>query len=500
MQLSEMELKALADNPEFTESQKKAAITFAKTLHRNQVDAEAELQSLLNDFENSENPDAKLAAWQALADVVLKAYYVARDDNAMFKSMRDMIEPLTIFAAAYVNEFNGKLQNDKVFAAKIVQLLFRVANFYGMADQPEICSQWHDKAEQFIVANGLENTSEYAILLNLRGGELSRRFKMYNTDGSLNEFPEACVDYFQRALDLHKKIGSTLATTPHMRHVQMCLAAVKVQRLQYEFQSIKPQTAAFKQHFKDSIHGVFELLHALYPTLGLDGYRIAQCLQIEAQLYLLQGEMTKAVEMATASIPFMPEKQNGQRSNLLNEVANIYITMANVLYGSIGNTESKFMLKQMADHPYTKLAQQLAQNYELKISPSKDLLAVADNFVVMATACYVKSYQLSKGVDQSEHMYSEHAKLALKQIGIEDDLLDLVYFDQPLEELLSDIMGTDKIPEVSPGIVAGPSLTTMFTTKLQEGLNSFKDALWGVVYNPFAAAPATPPAPQQKPK
>lgn len=500
IQLSETELKALADNPEFTESQKKAAITFAKTLHRNQVDADAELQLLLHNFEHSVNPEEKLAAWQALIDVVLKAYFVAMDDNVMFKSVREVIEYLTIFAAVYVDEFNGKLQNDKIFAAKIVKLLFSVANFYGTADQTENCIQWHDKAERFMLDNDLANTQEYAVLLNLRGEEALRRFKPYNTDGSLNKFPAACVVYYQQALDLHTKIGSTLAATPHMRHVQMGLAAVKAQKLQYEFEKTNPQTAEFKKYIKESTHEVYELLHDLYPTLGLDGYRIAQCLQIESQLYLLQGELSKAIEMATASIPFMPEKQNGQRSNLLNKVGNIYVAMANVLYQTSGNTESKFMIKQMADHPYTKLAQKLVQDYDLKVAPSKDLLAVADNFVVMATACYVKSYQLCKSAEQHDRLHSDQAKVALQQIGIENDLLDLVYFDQPLEELLGDIMGTDKIPEVGPGVAAGPSLTTMFTTTLQQGLNSFKDALLNVVYNPFAAVPTPPAAPQQKPK
>jgi len=493
MQLSEIELKALADNPEFTESQKKAAITFAKTLHLNEIDVDAELQSWLSNFEKSDDPVVKLAAWQALADIVLKAYYVARDDAAMFKTVREVIEPLGIFAAAYVDEFDGKLQDKQIFSAKIAQLLFRVANFNGMADQAEICSQWHDKAEKFILNNGLENTQEYAVLLNLRGGEISRRFKPYNADGSLNKFPVECVDYFQRALDLHTKIGSTLQTTAHMRHVQMCLATVKVKVLQYEFESATKLHAELKQHLKVSAHEIFELLHTLYPTLGLDGYRIAQCLQIEGQVHLLQGELSKAVELATAAIPFMPEKQSGQRSNLLNKTGDMYVAMAQALYLAAGNSESKFMIKQMADHPYTKLAQKLVAEFQITIAPTKDLLSIADNFVVMATACYVKSYQISKGIDQAEHLYAEQAKLALRQIGIEEDLLELVYFDQPLEELLADIMGSEKIPDVGPNVATAPSITTMFTTKLQEGLDTFKDALMSVVYNPFAAAPQPKP-------
>lgn len=499
MQLSETELKALADNPEFTESQKKAAITFAKTMHRNEIDVEAELQSLLNNFENSENLGEKIFAWKALADVILKAYNVTMDDSVILKSVRDVIDSLTILAVAYVNEFNGKLQDDKVFAAKIVQLLFSIANFYGMADQIEVCNKWHDKAERFILDNDLENTQEYAVLFNMRGEEIFRRFKPYNSEGTLNKFPTSCVVYYQRALDLHTKIGSTLAATPHMRHVQMCLAAAKAQNLQYEFENTEQKTAEFKKYIKDATNEVYELLHALYPTLGLDGYRIAQCLQIESQLYLLQGELSKAVEMATASIPFMPEKQNSQRSQLLNKVGNTYVAMAHVLYEASGNTESKFMIKQMAEHPYTKLAHKLAHDYDLKVAPSKDLLAVADNFVVMATACFVKSYQLCKSAEPRDRQYSDQAKIALQQIGIEDNLLDLVYFDQPLEELLGDIMGSDKIPEVGPGVEPEPSFTTMFTTTLQQGLNSFKDALMSVVYNPFAAPPAPTP-PQQKPK
>jgi len=501
MQLSEADLKALTDNPEFTDSQKKAAIIYAKTLHRNQIDTEAELQLLLRNFENTESPDAKLAAWHSLADVVLKAYYVSIDNTAVFKTVREVIEPLTIFATAYVDEFNGKLQHDKILAAKIIQLLFCIANFNELADQSQVCIQWHDKAEQFIHDNHLENTQEYADLLSLRGAEIARRFKPYNTDGSLNKFPEECINYLQRALDLHIKIGSTLDTTAHMRNVQMDLAAVKAQNIQYQFESTSQQTVELKQHMKSTTHEVFELLDTLYPTLGSDGTRISQCLQIESQLYLLQGELSQAVEVATAAIPFMSEKQNGKCSNLLNKIGNTYVAMAHVLYEKIGSTESKLMIKQMTDHPYTKLAHKLAHDYELKIVPSNDLLSVADNFVVMATVCYVKSYQLLKGADQFNHLYSAQAKTALQQIGIEDEILDLVYFDQPLEEILDGIMRENegKVPKIAPGIASAPSFTSMFTSKLQEGLSSFKDALMSFIYNPFAATPNSA-APQPKHK
>lgn len=501
MQLSEAELKALADNPEFTESQKNAAITYAKTLHRNQVDNDAELQRLLSNFENSENSDVKLDSWHALADVMLNAYYVDTDSSVAFKVVSEVIEPLTIFATAYVDEFNGKLQNDKVFATKIVKLLFCIANFNQLADQSKICVQWYDKAEQFIHDNNLENTQEYADLFSLRGTEIARRFKPYNTDGSLNKFPKICVDYFQYALHLHAKIGSTLVTSPHMRDVQIRLAAVKVQSLQYQFESTNSQSADFKKHMKDATDEVFKLLYDLYPTLGLDGPRIAQCLQIESQLYLLQGELSKAVERATAAIPFVTEKQSEQRSNLLNKVGNTYVAMANVLYEIISNTESKFMSKLMADHPYTKLAHKLAYDYELKTASTQNLLSVADNFVVMATACYFNAYKLSNGTESFNHIYSEQAKTALKQIGIEEKILDLPYFQQPLEELLNDIMDSDKIPEVVVGTTSGPfSLTTMFTTKIQDGLNNFRDALMSVVYDPFASTLAAKSSSQQKPK
>ncbi len=499
MQLSETELKALADNPEFTESQKKAAITFAKTLHRNQVNTDLELQLLLFNFEKSENTEEKPAAWQALADIVLRAYYLLLDDNTVFKTIREVNESLAVFTDAYINEFNAKLQNNKPLAIKIAHLLFCVANFYNMADQAENFAKWYNKAEHFILNNDLENAQEYAILLSIRAEEILRHYKPYNADGTLNKFPEACVLYYQRALNLHVKIGSTLNTDSHMRHVQMCLAIAKMQSLQYKFESTNTQTANFRQYAKEESNVIFELLHTLYPTLGLDGYRISQCLQTEAQLYLLQGELTKAVEMATASIPFMPEKNSGPRSNLLNKVGNIYIVMANVMYQNINSTESKFMIQRMANHPYTKITHKLTHDFSIKISDNKKLLDVADNFVVMAAACYIKSYHLSKSLDQPGHIYSQQAKIALQQIAIKDDVLDSEYFNQPLEELLSEIMDESKIPDVAIDVAAGPSFTTMFTNTLQNGLNTFKDALMSVVYNPFAAAftPATPP--QHKP-
>lgn len=493
MQLSDTELQALADNPEFTERQKQAAIKFAKAIHRNEINVDSELQILLNNFEEIGNTDTKLAAWKFFADVILKAYYVPIYDAVVSETQYDISEPLTTFAVAYLQEFNGKLQTDKDFATKIPKLLFCVANYSDMTYQTGAGNQWYDKAEQFILDNGLGNTEEYAILLNLRGDEILSGFTAYNSDGSLNKFPDQSVDYLQRSLDLHKNIGSTLATTPHMRHVQLCLAKAKAQSLQYQFQITKQHTLEFKQSCKQHTIQILELLHTLYFVLGLDGPRIAECLQVEAQMYLLQGELSKAVELATAAILFIPDKPITQRANLLNNVGNIYVAMAYVIYKNIGNTESKIMMKQMVDHPSTQLAQKISDAIVLKITSIKDLLAVADNFVIMATACYVKSCQAAKNSEGLGHVYADQAKLALSQLGVDDDLINLVYFDQPIAELLGDIVGSAKLPDVSPSIDPAPSITSMFALGLQESLNNFKQLLMNVVYSPFVTNILPPP-------
>ena len=180
--IPEEELNSIV-NSEFSEAQKQTIIDYKKKQICDSIDFSAYAKELVSNVCNADDLAAKQTAWQNILDVILKAYYVARDDIAKFKAMRDMVGPLSVMLENFVTEFDGKLQHNPLLAAQGAQAFFRVANFYGMDDKADVCSKWHNAAEKYIFNNGLDKTQELAILYNLRGGEISRRFSSYNQDG-----------------------------------------------------------------------------------------------------------------------------------------------------------------------------------------------------------------------------------------------------------------------------------------------------------------------------
>lgn len=468
IKISEKDL-AVINASEFTDTQKQDIIDYEKKKLRDFIDVNWYTDKLITELCSAANDSqAKQQAWQAIFEVILKAYYVARDDTAKFNIVRDMVDSLAVVTDAFVVEFNGKLRENLALAAQGAQAFFRVANFYGMDSQVAVCNQWHKKAENFIFSNGLEKTQELAILYNLSAGEIFRNFQLYNPDGSLNTnpFPIECIYYFKKSLDLHHEIGSTLEDTPHMRHVLMCLAHVKAEELKHRLLCSDPFTLELKDELQVNATAILKSLEQLKPYVINDGYRMGSILGSESLLYMLQGDATNAVEASRASLDYMPIEQSGQYSYALNNAADIHVFMGTILYLSTDIVEDIY--KIIEDHPYAQMAKKLYDNIPFKITPydsQEEILAIASKYLVVAIVCYLKSHQLSHGADKPERIYAAQAQKSLEKMGVDETAIESLYFDKQVQHFIKHC----KILSVAPEKVTPANETEV------DGQKSFTD-------------------------
>lgn len=424
----------------FTDAEKQTIIDYEKKKSRDLIDVNSLIDKLVSDISQEDiDSQAIQKAWQDIFEVILKAYYVARDDSTKFKTVRDIIPLLAVVVDTFVTEFDGQLQENQFLASQVAQAFFRVANCYGMDDQSDVCNKWLSKAENFIVSNGLENTQELAILYNLYAGEVSRRFQSYNPDGSLNTnpFPVECIYYFQKALDLHRDIGSTLSNTAHMRHVLMCLSSVKSQELVHRLHLSDTFSPELQHDLLVDSEVVFKLLEDLKPYVKQDGYRIGGILQIESLLYMLQGDASSAVDASRAALEYMPITQTGQYSSALNNAADIHVFMGALLYLTLGFEEDIY--KIIEEHPFSKIAEKMHNAVQFNVESSntpENILATAKNYLVAAITCYVKSHQMSHDPDKPERIYADQAQKSLEKIGVEEEYIEMLYFNEEVQRYL----------------------------------------------------------------
>lgn len=315
--------------------------------------------TLINNLAAAKTDEQLIKDWQAIVQALNKTYYVARNDLSGFKKLQKVIKPLESVTLDCMDQLKGKLNNNKELAAEILQLQFRVANYYSIANNFAQSKAWLDRANDFIQSNNLQDTPEAAVYHNLRGGELSRQYQA----GKLKTYPTASITEFEDALAIHKKIGHTLQANTHMRHIQMCLAGVIMQDALWITQTQQQVTPEVKQLMARSS----ELLDELEPYLGDDGYRIAGALQIRSYISTLNGDFMKAFDQINKAKHAMPVKDAGQLSSLLNEYSNICVALAqanleqsqDLTAGKAENMyaeKAKVNMQDISKHPYAKLA------------------------------------------------------------------------------------------------------------------------------------------------
>lgn len=321
-------------------------------------------QTLILNLENEKTDAGLIQAWQAIVQALNKTYYVARNDLSGFQKIQKVIKPLENITETVVSQLNGKLKNNPELAAEIMQLHFRVANYYSIANDFNQAQKWLDRAGKFMNENNLQISKEAAVYHNLRGGELSRQYQA----GKLKEYPAASIKEFEEALVIHKKLGNTLKDNTHMRHIQMCLASVIMQDAIWQ----TLQNDKITKQVRAEMDRTNKLLNELEPTLGDDGYRIAGTLQIRSYVSTLQGNFDQSLTYISQAQTAMPQKDTGQLSNLLNEYANICVAKAaaNLLESNkltAGKAENMYAeqaqrsMQEISTHPYAKLARIVLQ-------------------------------------------------------------------------------------------------------------------------------------------
>ncbi len=316
-------------------------------------------QEQINNVINASNSAEAIKAWQPVVDVLLKNYYVARDDLAGFQKIGKVINSLSYVIDHCVAQLQGNLKSDPQLAKDLIQLYFRVANYYSIANDFEQASAWLDKTEVYVKAEGLQQTENNSVYYNLRGGEWARQYQA----GKLNNFPHESVENFEQALSIHQSLGNTLASNKHMRHVQMCLASNITQEAIWIVQTEQKVTPKVKA----MIARAEKLLNELEPNLTNDPYRIAGVLQARSNISLLRGEFDEAIAQMHKAAAAMPPKDSGQLSGILNDYANVCVAKAaasliranNISAGKAENMyaeQATVGMEQIDQHPYAQLA------------------------------------------------------------------------------------------------------------------------------------------------
>lgn len=489
------EMEAISTNKEFSLSQKQTIILYKKQQLRDAMDNDAQLKKLISNLSVTHTDStAKQGAWKIVIDILLRAYPATINSDAKFKIESGMIDLLATAALAYVEEFNGKLQDNKQFAAQVTQLIFIVANLYAMDKQSAKCNEWYDVAEKFIFVNYLDNTKELAIYYNLRVEDLLRGFFLNNDDRALDAepFPAKIMYYLQIAWKLHFEIGSNLATNTHMRYTLMNLVMAKSQELKHRLQMSAVMTPELMADFESEAKTISNLLDQLKPYIHNDGYLKATVFQTEAMLYMLKGEFSNAIDKLVSALYFMPDDKTWQKANLLNDVANMHVAMGTILYKA---ANLKDMLQEVEEHPYAKMACKIFAAMPLEVDPvlyQDQMLDVANNYIMLAIYCYVHAHQIYNNLEQPWHMYAEQAQHRLQQLGVEESLIEILYFDDKIEDVIKE----DSINiVVRPKVASSISLVSMFATKVQQGLGDLHNMIANSPYNPFNNSSTTAPKP-----
>ncbi len=317
------------------------------TLHEN-------LLRLLGDNERTEQMLAKLKldyeipelqqeAWLPILQQLNKDYYVARDNTAKFYSVEVLIGSLVEVATECISLLNGGLADNLALAEEVAQLHFKVSNYYSIASTLDkdkyavhedgsnyvICSEWLQKAGEFIQANGLVNTKNHAIWHNLIGGHESRGFEV----GFFTVYPYSCVEHFKEAVRIHQeKLGSKVENVDavELRHVLMCLASTTAQWAMAEVLS----KGCVTKEVQLACDEVGEILTQLTDNVMLlkngspDHYRIAGCWQAKSYVSLLCGDFNTArtyIDIAEREMrdSIVVTNATGQLSAILADAAEI---------------------------------------------------------------------------------------------------------------------------------------------------------------------------------
>lgn len=337
--------------------------------------------------------------WGLIVPVLLSTYYAARDDIKGFERLANAISDLEPVTDLCIATLTGKFKDHNKLANDLVQLQFRVSQYYSLSNQFEKCMVRHAKTEQYLADEGLEETLNGAIWNNLCGGDLARQY----TAGNLAEFPHSSVEHFQKALAIHNKIGSTLEKTKEMRHIQMCLTNVMLQEAM--FLVLKHQEYTTEMY--EEVETAEGLISSLEPHVFGDLYRMAGLCQSRSYVSILYGNFAEALSQIEQAADLMPKEQYGQSAHIHNDNGDVHLMIAALRYmqaielttnrsETMYGVKSAASLKLLEEIPYVKLMKIIKQQYAIsdrsaRLEESSNIVNLLYNFSNIARVSPINS-------------------------------------------------------------------------------------------------------------
>lgn len=332
------------------------------------LDDNEENTQLVDNLDAAQTKDDLEQAWIETIQAVNKKYSLTRSDvsSAKFNLFKDNLERLkTVLEACAADASAQYMVNIR---QDLAQLHFRIMNYYSIANEFALCKQWHEKAANYIIACGLSGSKTDAILHQLRGAEFCRQFQagvLLDQEGKLiSEFPKASIVEMQKGLGIYKELGSNLASEDHMRHTQMCLASVMLDRAEWLIKNV-----GTNEEVESLCHHAVELMNELEPLVQTDAYKLAGVCESRCKANMLNGQFDAALVDIQKAISSMPEVAKGQRVRLYKIKADVGISIA------VQNNNIALTLSDCeAENMYVKAAQvsqeQLATHSQAQIATS----------------------------------------------------------------------------------------------------------------------------------
>lgn len=353
-----------------------------------------EVRQLAANLEAAEDgTDDKRHAWLAIAKLQ-SAIRCSRDNADKFATLLPIIEEIRHVVEACVEYFDGKLYTDEEMAHEVIQLMFKISNFYSIQGDREVCTKWLTKQKEFIANNKvLQNTADHAVWHNLIGGHLSRAYH----EGIDEVHSLESIEHFREAVRIRMEHLDQRVRKPEctdLRHVVMCLASTLAQRAEslvlYDG-TISPEVMELcVESLKVSESLTTDVL--VNAKREPDHYRRAGASQWQAKVEMILGNLVDAkseIEFAETEMEQHCEQYNahGQLAMIKVDVAGIYQFYSYFCTGE--EKENLIRLSQQKLNEAISICVEYGTEPMYKEQAQRDLEAGSNNrFISLAQAVY----------------------------------------------------------------------------------------------------------------